>query len=173
MRYRAGIMLSAVLALVATLFAAPLAAAEFTDQPACTIFNTAGKIVNPGPLKFDGATVGTQGVSGSAIVVAKFTVPADAAGKTIAIAVFDNAPGGAYKKVTVSKSACVFGTGPGSSSGLTATVYLSVGSAGGYNMNVEPGGTYYLNVKLELPFGQPSCGPGRSCNFGIRAYPPG
>lgn len=173
MRYRAGIMLSAVLALAAALFSAPLAAAEFTDQPACTIFNAAGKIVNPGPLKFDGATVMARGVSGSTIVVAKFVVPADAAGKTIAIAAFD-VSGGAFKKVTVSKSACVFNAGgPGTSAGLTATAYLSVGSAGGYNMNVEPGGTYYLNIKLELPFGGPSCGPGKVCDFAIRAYPPG
>jgi hypothetical protein len=98
----------------------------------------------------------------------RFTVPVTAhAGQTgfVQAAEFVGPP--TFRELTLSSTACDFraedptgATGPlARGYGVTPLVYFGIGASGPGNPGLQPGGTYYLNVRNRYTDGTASCPP--------------
>ncbi len=87
----------------------------------------------------------------------------------------ENGGGGTYRRatLTVSDKPCDFSGSPGvapynvAPAGSSFTFWITVGgSQQGSNVLLQPGGTYYLNIRNQDSFGNPTC-VGGSCEMFI------
>lgn len=134
-------------------------------------------VVKLGALPIDGSQTNSAGVDGNDVAYGTISIPsplpAGWLGKVSSAAVLANGSGNAWRKVYLSQKPCDFtATAPAFVQGQTATISFIYGANSPYAVRVEPGQTWYLNIKDELPFGGPSCNPGTACDFGVRVYPP-
>ena len=118
----------------------------------------------------------TQGFGGTTALVGRITVPnvTSTAKGTLAITEYGTS---AYKSATVSVNPCVFAGSPGlwnySAPGLTNSFSVVVGGTQPFNKVVlQPGTTYYVNIRNIDGFGNTSCPQGVSCEALIEFHKP-
>lgn len=170
----------------ATASATPTPSSTTTSTPAPTTTSTPPPpnlcngytVVDVGDLQFDGTQLVTSGMIGRAVMVGRIVVPNPLPpgylGQKASVAAFTWTDDSAWKKLVLSKSRCDFsGTAPKVSQGITATGYMIFGAADPFAVTMQPGEVWYVNIKHELPMGGQSCSDGKSCDFGLRLYPPG
>ena len=131
-------------------------------------------VVNIGQLTFDGTPVPTQGITSTTpYAYAKVVLPTGQDGKLAGIAVLTDGRSTAWRQITLSQSIGDFSnlTPPSFVQGLTATLYLAIGTPRANAVTVQGGSTWYINIRDQLPYSGNSCTQA-DCNFSLRAYPP-
>ncbi len=131
-------------------------------------------VINIGQLTFDGTQVPTQGVVPSTpYAYAKVVIPTGEDGKLVGIAILTDGRSTAWRQVTLSQTIGDFSnlSPPAFVQGVTATIYLAIGTPRVNAVTVQGGSTWYVNIRDQLPYGGSSCSQ-PVCDFSLRAYPP-